>query len=172
MLAVCWAVSKCKLFLTGLQHFTIVTEHNPLIPILNNHRLDELENPRLQRLKAWLMRYNFTATWVKGSKNNAPNALSRHPVHDPLTTDAFAELDIHDHLDMSIAEIWTISDQHNESLHLQEPRKHAEQDDQYQLLQNFILNGFPKHCRQLPESCRKYWNVQTMMILSYMVADS
>ena len=27
---------KCKLFLTGLQHFTIVTDHNPLIPILNN----------------------------------------------------------------------------------------------------------------------------------------
>jgi len=37
MLAVCWAVCKCKLFLTGLQHFTVVTDHNPLIPILNNH---------------------------------------------------------------------------------------------------------------------------------------
>ena len=120
MLAVCWAVSKCKLFLTGLQHFTIVTDHNPLIPILNNHRLDELENPRLQRLKAQLMGYNFTATWVKGLNNDAPDALSRHPVHDPLTTDALAELDIHDHPDMSIAEIWTISDQHNESLRLQE----------------------------------------------------
>ena len=45
MLAVCWAVSKCKLFLTGLQHFTIITDHNPLIPILNSHRLDEIENP-------------------------------------------------------------------------------------------------------------------------------
>ena len=28
MLAVCWAVSKCKQFLTGLQHFTIITDHN------------------------------------------------------------------------------------------------------------------------------------------------
>jgi len=51
MLAVCWAVSKCKLLLTCLQHFTINTDHNPLIPILNNHRLDKLENLRLQRLK-------------------------------------------------------------------------------------------------------------------------
>jgi len=40
MLAVCWVISKCKLFLSGLQHFTIITDHNPLIPILNNHRLD------------------------------------------------------------------------------------------------------------------------------------
>ena len=45
ILAVCWAVCKCKLFLTGLQHFTVVTDHNPLIPILNNHQLDEVENP-------------------------------------------------------------------------------------------------------------------------------
>ena len=43
MLAVCWAVSKCKLM--GLQHFTIITDHNPLIPILNSHHLDEIEIP-------------------------------------------------------------------------------------------------------------------------------
>ena len=44
MLDVCWAISKCKLFFSGLQHFTVITDHNPLIPILNNHHLDEIEN--------------------------------------------------------------------------------------------------------------------------------
>lgn len=34
-LAVAWAVKKCQLFLSGLDHFTVVTDHNPLIPILN-----------------------------------------------------------------------------------------------------------------------------------------
>ena len=38
MLAVCWAVCKCKLFLAGLQHFTVVTDHNPLIPIMNSRQ--------------------------------------------------------------------------------------------------------------------------------------
>ena len=75
------------------------------------------------------MGYNFTSQWVKGSKNNAPDASSRHPVHDPQITDALTELDIHDDPDMSIAEIRAISDQHNESLRLQELRKHAEQDE-------------------------------------------
>ena len=83
MLAVCWAISKCKLFLTGLQHFTVITDHNPLIPILNNHRLDEVENPQLQKLKTWLMAYHFTAQWLKRSKNGAPDALSQHPMDDP-----------------------------------------------------------------------------------------
>ena len=31
MLAVVWAASKCKIFLTGLQKFQIITDHNPLI---------------------------------------------------------------------------------------------------------------------------------------------
>ena len=51
LLAMSWAITKCKLFLVGLPHFTVVTDHHPLIPILNNHRLDKIENPRLQRLK-------------------------------------------------------------------------------------------------------------------------
>ena len=42
-LAVGWAMKKCHLFLAGLGHFTIVTNHNPLIPIPNSHRLDEFE---------------------------------------------------------------------------------------------------------------------------------
>ena len=35
MLAVVWAVHKCKMFLSGLQHYSILTDHNPLVPILN-----------------------------------------------------------------------------------------------------------------------------------------
>ena len=51
LLAILWAVSKCRLFLARLQHFTVLTDHNPLIPILNSHCLDKVENPHLQRLK-------------------------------------------------------------------------------------------------------------------------
>lgn len=61
MLVVAWTANKCKMFHMGLQNFEIVTDHNPLIPILNSHRLDEIDNPRLQRLRTKLMAFNFTA---------------------------------------------------------------------------------------------------------------
>ena len=57
MLAVCWAIIKCHTFLLGLQCFQVITDHNPLIPILNNHRLDKIEKPHLQRLQARLVGY-------------------------------------------------------------------------------------------------------------------
>ena len=93
MLAVTWAVMKCKMFLNGLQTFQVITDHNPLIPILNTHRLDEVENPRLQRLRQKLMAYSFKAEWCKGTTNSAPDALSRNPVMEPHKTELIAEYD-------------------------------------------------------------------------------
>ena len=84
LLAVSWAITKCKLFLAGLPQFMIVTDHHPFILILNNHQLDDIENPHLQRLKSSVMAYNFIAQWVKGIQNNAPDALSRNPVSNPF----------------------------------------------------------------------------------------
>jgi len=77
MLAVPWAIMKCRLFVAGLQHFDVITDHNPLISIVNIHRLDEIKNPRLQCLKTQIMGYNFTAQWKKGSDHHAPDALSQ-----------------------------------------------------------------------------------------------
>ena len=78
MLAVAWGIAKCRLFLAGIPHFQLVTDHHPLVPILNCHRLDEIENPLLQRLKTRIVGYNFTAQWIKGTLNHAPDALSCH----------------------------------------------------------------------------------------------
>ena len=108
-LAVAWAVSKCKMFLTGLQHFKVFTDHSPLIPILNNHCLDEIENLRLQRLRAKLMANNFTAIWCKGATNKAPDTLSRNPVWEPYLADTLAECDENSMPEPSIAEIRVIS---------------------------------------------------------------
>lgn len=47
MLTVAWAVKKCRLYLFGLSHFTLMTNHHPLISILNSYALDTVENSRL-----------------------------------------------------------------------------------------------------------------------------
>ena len=49
LLAIVWALKKCRTFLMGLQHFEVVTDHKPLVPILNEYTLDAVENLRLQR---------------------------------------------------------------------------------------------------------------------------
>lgn len=76
LLAVTWAICKCWLYIFGLQHFTLMTKHHPLIPILNHYTLDVIESPRLQRLKE-VAPYIFTAVWHARKQLCIPNALSR-----------------------------------------------------------------------------------------------
>lgn len=158
MLAVSWAIIKCRVFLAGLPQFTVLTDHHPLIPILNNHHLDEIENPRLQRLKTKVMGYTFTAEWVKGARNNAPDALSRSPVSDPEPDELLAEGLA------SPAEVraLTSSSQHD-SLRLTNLRQLAEQDGEYQQLKHYIEVGFPQKRNQLPTKCQRYWNVRNQL---------
>ena len=164
LLAMSWAMSKCDI-LAGLPHFTVVTDHHPLIPILNNHRLDEIENPRLQRLMTRTMAYNFTAEWVKGTQNYAPAALSRNPVSDLQPHETLGEQDIHNNPEWSIAEIRAITSGGQESVRIQDLRRQADEDEEYQQLKGYIIKGYPDHCSQLLEEVRRYWNVRNLPTL-------
>ena len=93
VLAVACAANKCKIFLMGLQNFQVITDQNPLIPILNSHHLDKIGNPRLQRLKTKLMAFNLTAKLCKGDANREPDALSCYPVWEPHQSDSLAKYD-------------------------------------------------------------------------------
>ena len=154
-----WAIIKCKIFLAGLPHFTVLTDHHPLVPILNNHHLDEIKNPQLQCLKTKIMGYTFTAEWVKGALNNAPDALSRSPVSDPQLDELLAEGSA------SPAEVRALMSGQHDSLRLADLRDTAGQDEEYQQLKHYIEAGFPQKRSQLPEKCRRYWNVRNQLTI-------
>ena len=151
--AVVWAFSKCRLFLAGIPHFDLYVDHRPLVPIINRKMLDELENPRLQRLKLKLAEFGpFTAHWVKGSHHLAADALSRHPVA------AAAEGDEADKLpeDSAAARVAAIA---KDDLRVDEVRAAADQDATYQLLKQTVIAGFPSMKADLPVELRPYWPV-------------
>jgi hypothetical protein len=92
--AVEWAIRKCKLYLLGLQQFTLMVDHQALVTILDSYTLDAVENPKLQRLKERLSPYVFKTVWRKGREHAIPDALSRAPVNDPSTEDEAANADV------------------------------------------------------------------------------
>lgn len=90
-LSAAWAMHKCRQFLEGLSSFELVTDHKPLIPILNSYAMDKLDNPRLLRLRLKMQRYSFVARWVPGKQNADADALSRAPVDHVTTSDELGE---------------------------------------------------------------------------------
>ena len=51
LLVVTWAMKKYRIHLGlhGLEHFELVVDHKALVTILDKHRLDDLDNTRLQK---------------------------------------------------------------------------------------------------------------------------
>ena len=154
LLAVVWALSKCKLYLQGLQHFTVMTDHRPLVPILNHYSLDAVENPRLQRLKEKTTPYLFTAVWRAGKMLRIPDALSRAPVSHPTPEDEVLCADATAHLRAII----TSPKQSDRTL--QELRDAAKADPAYVRLLDSVISGFPSNRYDLSNPLLPYWKIR------------
>eukprot|EP00117_Sycon_ciliatum_P033687 scpid102180/ scgid25872/ Retrovirus-related Pol polyprotein from transposon 17.6; Protease; Reverse transcriptase; Endonuclease len=66
LFGVAWAVQKCHIFLAGMP-FQVIVDHQPLVLILHTYTLDQIENPRLQRLVAKVTQYQLSVSWRKGA---------------------------------------------------------------------------------------------------------
>ncbi|XP_045105438.1 uncharacterized protein LOC123500957, partial [Portunus trituberculatus] len=170
MLAVVWAMGKTKFYLTGLQHFNLVTDHRPLVPILNSYSLDAIENPRLQRLKEKIASYIFTAVWRPGKELCIQDALSRSPVGYPTHADEVLGNDTGFQV-RSIATLRAmeslaplvppdVAEAPGSDLALEELRKVATEDPEYVQLLYFVKNGFPMDRYALPNVLRPYWKLR------------
>ena len=79
MLAIVLGMNQCRMFLLGCPNFYVATDHLPLIPILGDKALDQIQNPRLRALKEKIIRFNFQAIHVPGKNHIAPDVTSRYP---------------------------------------------------------------------------------------------
>ena len=158
MLALVWAAKKCNTYLRGMQSFEVVTDHRPLVPILNQKSLQDIENPRLQRLRELLTPYNFVATWRKGQQHQIADALSRYPVDPPGPPEADEE-----QAGSLIARIVTESSHDGlpaapfEDVSLSAMRAAADHDPELLALKDVILDGFPDHKADVDPLIRPYW---------------
>jgi len=164
LLAICWAAKKCANFIDGLplKLFEIWTDHAPLIPILNKYTLPEIENKRLQRLRAKLDHLQFHAVWIKGSDNTEADVLSRIPHRKAGKEDI-----IEDETTVSVAMIATIdlfekSNVDYASTPLRDERLlelRAHQDHEYNALKTAIIkDGWPERKIDLAQNLEPFWS--------------
>ena len=81
LLAIQWAVQKCRLYLAGTD-FEVITDHQPLIGIMNGRNLDAIQNMRIHRLMSKLLGYQFKVRWTPDKTQCIADSLSRSPVFE------------------------------------------------------------------------------------------
>ena len=162
-LAAAWAMRKCRQFLEGLPSFHLLTDHRPLIPILNDYFLDKLDNPRILRLRLSMQRYSFTASWVPGKQNVMADALSRSPVDQPSPADEIAEGPRSASERVHLMDVMEGSSSANPDILLSSVSTASAVDPVMISLRHTILQGFPNDKCNLPMELRPFWQVRSQL---------
>ena len=179
LLAVTWALEKTKYFCAGAPQLTLVTDHRPLVSIINHKSLGDLTTPRIQRLRERLYRYpSLVAVWQAGKKQVVSDCLSRFPVDKPDKSDLLAEYDLDESVHvLSIRNIRLVvaevSDNNTEEditksietsdLLLQRIKTACLHDSTYRKLHDMVLNNFPDHKSQLDDDLKPYWSCRDFL---------
>ena len=84
-LSILYGIMKCRHYLLGMDHFTVITDHKPLKGVFAKE-LPDIENAIVRRYRERLTGYNFDLSWREGKTNHIADALSRAPVFPPDET--------------------------------------------------------------------------------------
>ena len=128
-------------------HVTVLTDHKPLVPLINSKDLDEVPIRR-QRLLMRLMRYNVTAKHVPGKDMHISDALSRSPLQSTESSTA-EEVELHV---QSVQSSMPASDAKKTEI-----RNAVNNDPVLQSAIVYTLTGWPRYEKDVPESMKSLY---------------
>ena len=159
-LSAAWAMVKCQQFIEGLSSFELITDHKPMVPIINNYALDKLDDMRLLRLRFKMQRFNFTARWIPGKKNVDADALSRAPSSRPQATHELAEGPTTFTPGQVLINAIEGSEETSIDPMLEKIAAAAAADTIMKKLRETIKEGFPNDKCNMDPELRQFWDVR------------
>ena len=158
-LAVAWSLEQTRFFTMGCNDLIVTVDHKPLTKIYGDRRLDEIDNPRLFRLKRRTLMWKFEIEYQRGKRNPFADAMSRYPnKHAELASISMMGED-----DMSEASfVSSISSEAERFFAVTWERVQAEsrEDNVTSLLIKYINCGFPQSKKDLPKEIRQFWEIR------------
>ena len=75
--AVLDGLHKTRYYIQGWEKLIVGVDHKPLLGIINDKRLEDIDNMRIRRLKEKTFGWKFKMIHIQGRHHGAPDAMSR-----------------------------------------------------------------------------------------------
>ena len=156
-LGVAWSLGQTRYFTLGCNDLVVVVDHEPLIKILGDRRLDEIDNPRLFRLKQRTLMWRFRIVYRPGNKNKSADAILRHPNPNAELASLGMQSD-EDRLEESV--IAGVASDISKFFAITWERvvTESKKDDVIRRLIALIIDGFPSSKSDMPADLSDFWD--------------
>ena len=152
------------MFVLGCPNLLLVTDHKPLVPILNGRKLELIKNPRLLKFRERMLRYRFVAQHIPGPLNIVADAASRYPsseqgrqfltaIASVITTEDTPDDDARM---LDLAMVNSIKAEDDNVVSWNRVREAAAKDDTCKILCDTIENGFPHRKSDVGDCLKPY----------------
>ena len=174
-LAVVFGLTSCRMFVLGCPRLIISVDHKPLLQVLGDQPLEDVKNPRLQKLKEKTMMYDFKIKHTPGKDNKSADATSRHPVELDKETSSISLSLLHvaeqapeEESDVELSLICTtmsvVSDTPQfAAVTWERIREAGRKDKESTDLAAIISSGFPHNKKDLPDHLRSFWAMREQL---------
>ena len=176
-LSVSWSLHHLKPYTLGCTNFFISVDHKPLLGILNNRDLADIDNPRLQSLKESTFPWTFEIYHNPGKWHRGPNSVSRNPA--PSNSDTFQAFSLFcqessysndGDANVQALSIKSLQDLTKNAITLDIISDAAKTDDVYLSLLQTIMDGFPEIKNETSPSIRDFWQIRNSLSVHGHVA--
>ena len=164
LLAVSWVLNHAHIFTKGCPNLLVVTDHKPLLGILNDKPYESIKNPRILRLKEQTMPYDFIIKYNRGKWHHGPDALSRSPqinlinMIEPISHTFSTISTILETETDAVLAATNIGE--STSISIEDIGKATAEDPVMSKLMTTITNGFPETQHMTDSSIRNYFNAK------------
>ncbi len=153
-LAVAWSLEQTRFFTLGCDDLVVVTDHKPLVKLLGDRTLDEIQNNRLFRIKQRTLPWYYKIYHLPGKTNFAADALSRHP---SSCASLCWKLEAGDHIEHALLAMIKRDASNRFSISWEAISRETNNDDCMRSLLEYISKGFPEHLPEHLSSLKPYW---------------
>ena len=144
-LAVQWGLENTKHYTPGNPKLLVATDHKPLLKILGDRKLEDIDNPRLLKLKEKTLRWQFQIQHAPGKIHVGPDTLSRKDVTACLVnifhssyTETWDTEELESRLEAEVAAIMP------QQISWQQVRETVAKDKVLTMLADQVTEGFPQ----------------------------
>ena len=155
-LGVAWSLEQTKYFTLGCNDLLVVVDHAPLVKILGDRRLDEINNPRLFRLKQRTLMWKFDIEYLPGKSNFVADALSRYPNQYSEQASLAMQSENDTEEELIVARVGAESNEFY-LISIERVEEASSSDKIIQTIMKYVMNGFPNTKQEMETGTEVYW---------------